>query len=59
MKKLFLLPIFIFVTVLFAQKSEVAVIPDDESEDPGLKVGDIAPSWALMSGTVKFEFLAK
>ena len=57
MKKLFLLPIFIFVTVLFAQKGEVAVIPDDESEDPGLKVGDIAPSWALMSGPGKFEFL--
>ena len=57
MKKLFLLPIFIFVSVLFAQKGEVAVIPDDESEDPGLKVGDIAPSWALMSGPGKFEFL--
>ena len=30
MKKLFMLSIFIFVSVLFAQKGEVAVIPDDE-----------------------------
>ena len=57
MKKLFLLPIFMIVTAVYSQEGEVAVIPDDETEDPGLKIGDIAPSWALMSGPGKFEFL--
>jgi len=40
-----------------AQDGEVAVIPSDTTKDPGLKIGDIAPSWALMSGPGKFEFL--
>ena len=40
-----------------AQDGEVAVIPADTTEDPGLKIGDLAPSWALMSGPGKFEFL--
>ena len=30
-------------------ESEVAVVPDaDGIEDPGLKAGNVAPSWALM-----------
>ena len=33
------------------------MIPSDTTKDPGLKIGDIAPSWALMSGPGKFEFL--
>tara|TARA_B110000967_G_C18855899_1_gene547217 strand:+ start:226 stop:798 length:573 start_codon:yes stop_codon:yes gene_type:complete len=41
----------------YSQDGEIAVIPEDDSEDPGLKIGDIAPSWALMSGPGKFEFL--
>jgi thiol-disulfide isomerase/thioredoxin len=40
-----------------AQEGEVAVIPSDTAKDTGLKIGDIAPSWALMSGPGKFEFL--
>ena len=36
---------------------EVAVIPDDTTKDPGLKAGDLAPSWALMYAPGKFEFL--
>ena len=47
----------IFIGALLAQSSEVAAIPDDKTIDPGLKEGDIAPSWALMSGPGKFEFL--
>ena len=39
-------------------ESEVAVVPDaDGIEDPGLKAGNIAPSWALMYAPAKFEFL--
>ena len=39
-------------------ESEVAVVPDaDGIEDPGLKAGNIAPSWALMYAPGKFEFL--
>ena len=39
-------------------ESEVAVVPDaDGIEDPGLKAGHIAPSWALMYAPAKFEFL--
>jgi len=48
---------FLCTSLLIAQEREVAVVPDDDSIDPGLKVGDIAPSWALMSGPGKFEFL--
>ena len=40
-----------------AQDGEVAVIPADTTKDPGLKAGDLAPSWALMTGPGKFEFL--
>ena len=47
----------IFIGALLAQSSEFAAIPDDKTIDPGLKEGDIAPSWALMSGPGKFEFL--
>ncbi len=36
---------------------EVAVVPDDTTKDPGLKPGDLAPSWALMYAPGKFEFL--
>ncbi len=36
---------------------EVAVVPDDSTKDPGLKQGDLAPSWALMYAPGKFEFL--
>jgi len=57
MKKLVFL-IFVFCSSLMvAQDGEVAVIPNDNTIDPGLKAGDIAPSWALMSGPGKFEFL--
>jgi hypothetical protein len=45
------------LTTALAQEGEVAVIPSDTTKDPGLKIGDIAPSWALMSGPGKFEFL--
>ena len=39
-------------------ESEVAVVPDaDGIEDPGLKAGNVAPSWALMYAPAKFEFL--
>ena len=48
---------FYIVTQLFAQNGEVAVVPNDTTKDPGLQVGDIAPSWALMAGPGKFEFL--
>ena len=51
------LSIIILLTFTLAQDREVAVVPDDTTADPGLKVGDIAPSWALMSAPGKFEFL--
>ena len=54
-----LLVILIFSTIVLGQESEVAAVPDDTTTDPGLKIGDIAPSWALMSGPGKFEFLKK
>ncbi len=56
MIKIFL-PLMIVLTVVYGQDGEVAVIPSDTTKDPGLKIGDIAPSWALMSGPGKFEFL--
>ena len=56
MIKIFL-PLLITLTIGLAQDGEVAVIPADTTDDPGLKIGDIAPSWALMSGPGKFEFL--
>ena len=36
---------------------EIAAVPDDTTKDPGLKAGDLAPSWALMYAPGKFEFL--
>jgi len=45
------------VAVSKDQDGEVAVVPDDTTKDPGLKVGDIAPSWAIMEGPGKFQFL--
>lgn len=55
--KIIIFSIFYFSVQLFAQNGEVAVVPNDTTKDPGLQVGDIAPSWALMSGPGKFEFL--
>ena len=52
-----ILAILVFSTLTMGQDHEVAVIPDDTTKDPGLTIGDIAPSWALMSGPGKFEFL--
>jgi thiol-disulfide isomerase/thioredoxin len=52
-----ILPLLITLTAALAQNGEVAVIPSDIPKNPGLKIGDIAPSWALMSGPGKFEFL--
>ena len=43
--------------VIEERNGEVAIIPGDKSIDPGLKIGDIAPSWALMVGPGQFEFL--
>lgn len=57
MKKIFIPLLIIFVTDLFAQSTDIVAIPNDTTSDPGLKIGDIAPSWALMSGPGKFEFL--
>ena len=36
---------------------EIAAVPGDTTKDPGLKAGDLAPSWALMYAPGKFEFL--
>ena len=52
-----LLPIIIYTAFVMGQEVEVVVIPGDTTKDPGLKIGDIAPSWALMSAPGKFEFL--
>ena len=43
--------------VVEERNGEVAIIPGDRTIDPGLKIGDIAPSWALMVGPGQFEFL--
>jgi thiol-disulfide isomerase/thioredoxin len=49
--------ILITVSLGIAQnESEVSVVPDDTTKDPGLKPGDLAPSWALMYAPGKFEF---
>ena len=45
------------VNIAQDQNGEVAVVPNDSTKDPGLKAGDIAPSWAIMAGPGKFEFL--
>ena len=57
MKRQMIMMMVLVTTMTIAQEREVAVVPDDDSVDPGLKEGDIAPSWALMSGPGKFEFL--
>ena len=57
MKRNMIMMMVLIGSMLMAQDREVAVVPDDDSVDPGLKEGDIAPSWALMSGPGKFEFL--
>ena len=57
MKRQMIMMMILIGSMLIAQDREVAVVPDDDSVDPGLKAGDIAPSWALMSGPGKFEFL--
>ena len=57
MKRQMIMMMILIGSMLMAQDREVAVVPDDDSVDPGLKAGDIAPSWALMSGPGKFEFL--
>lgn len=57
MKRPILLMFLFFSSMMVAQDVEIAVIPDDDTIDPGLKAGDLAPSWALMSGPGKFEFL--
>tara|TARA_A100001037_G_scaffold304611_2_gene341955 strand:+ start:14319 stop:14930 length:612 start_codon:yes stop_codon:yes gene_type:complete len=56
MKSRFLLSLLL-TAITIAQNGEVAAVPDDTTADPGLKIGDIAPSWALMSAPGKFEFL--
>ena len=56
-RQMIMMMIILIGSMLMAQDREVAVVPDDDSVDPGLKAGDIAPSWALMSGPGKFEFL--
>ncbi|MCH7764559.1 MAG: TlpA family protein disulfide reductase [Candidatus Marinimicrobia bacterium] len=49
--------IIITINLGFTQNvGEVAVVPDDTTKDPGLKPGDLAPSWALMYAPGKFEF---
>ena len=57
MKRQMIMMMILIGSLLIGQDREVAVVPDDDSVDPGLKAGDIAPSWALMSGPGKFEFL--
>ena len=57
MKKLFFILFSLFTFLLAQDDGEIAVVPGDTTKDPGLKIGDVAPSWALMSGPGKFEFL--
>ena len=57
MKKLFFILLSLFTFLLAQDDGEIAVVPGDTTKDPGLKIGDVAPSWALMSGPGKFEFL--
>ena len=55
--KLKIIPLLVFMmTIIVAQ--DVAKTPGMEiGDDNDLKVGDIAPSWALMYAPGKFEFL--
>ena len=48
MKRQMIMMMILIGSMLMSQDREVAVVPDDDSVDPGLKAGDIAPSWALM-----------
>jgi cytochrome c biogenesis protein CcmG/thiol:disulfide interchange protein DsbE len=57
MKSIFKIFFLCALSMGYSKDGEIAVIPEDDSKDPGLKIGDIAPSWALMSGPGKFEFL--
>ena len=57
MKKLFFILFSLFTFLLAQDDGKIAVVPGDTTKDPGLKIGDVAPSWALMSGPGKFEFL--
>ena len=50
--------LFITTALGIAQDAgEIVAVPDDTTKDPGLKPGDLAPSWALMYAPGKFEFL--
>ena len=50
--------LFITTALGIAQDvGEIVAAPDDTTKDPGLKPGDLAPSWALMYAPGKFEFL--
>ena len=50
--------LFIITALGIAQDvGEIVAVPDDTTKDPGLKPGDLAPSWALMYAPGKFEFL--
>ncbi len=50
--------LFITIALGIAQDvGEIVSVPDDTTKDPGLKPGDLAPSWALMYAPGKFEFL--
>ena len=50
--------LFITTALGIAQDvGEIVSVPDDTTKDPGLKPGDLAPSWALMYAPGKFEFL--
>ena len=54
----FSMPLIAQEEVKKEDESEVAVVPDaDGIIDPGLKAGNVAPSWALMYAPAKFEFL--
>lgn len=46
----------LMVTSTIAQKTATAP-PKENGEPKDLQIGDIAPSWALMYGPAKFEFL--
>ena len=41
MKRIMIMMMVLIGSMLMAQDREVAVVPDDDSVDPGLKAGDI------------------
>ena len=56
--KLKIIPILLVFMITIVVAQDVAKTPGMESgDDNDLKVGDIAPSWALMYAPGKFEFL--